>query len=137
MTSADTESATPAPDADDEFRELGEQLLRTATSTAYRAAVQALIEEQTILSVRAVRHALIVDSGRARKANFEGLSGRQYNLGLDPEQHAFLDLVLSMVSIGRTNICVVQDLDDRRLPIILRAILRLAGNEDLAVGRRL
>ncbi|CAL9308358.1 hypothetical protein [Streptomyces sp. SudanB52_2052] len=42
-----------------------------------------------------------------------------------------------MVGIGITTLASVEDLDDRRLPIMLRAILRLAGNDDIAVGRRL
>ncbi|MER7402299.1 hypothetical protein ABT373_07305 [Streptomyces sp. NPDC000070] len=42
-----------------------------------------------------------------------------------------------MVGIGITTLASVEDLDDRRLPIILRAILRLAGHETIAVGTRL
>jgi hypothetical protein len=42
-----------------------------------------------------------------------------------------------MVGIGLTTVASVQDLDERRLPIILRAILRLAGNDTIAVGTRM
>ncbi|AXE85575.1 hypothetical protein [Streptomyces sp. Go-475] len=127
-----------APDTDtDEFERLGEQLVRTAKSSRVRAAVQALVEERTILEGRAVRHALIIDTDVGEVAHFEGLSGLQYGLGLDEGQRSFLHLVLSMVGIGITTLASVQDLDDRRLQIMLRAILRLAGNDDIAVGRRL
>jgi hypothetical protein len=133
-----TETETTTPDADDaEFRELCEQLVRTAPSPFHRAAVQALVEERTILEVTAVRYALIVDTDHGPTARFEGLSGRQYTLGLDEGQRSFLGLVLSMVGIGLTTIAAVRDLDERRLPIILRAFLRLAGNDTIAVGTRM
>ncbi|MEU0242733.1 hypothetical protein ABZ192_00105 [Streptomyces sp. NPDC006235] len=130
-----TTGETMMPDAG--FRELCEQLVRTATSPLDRAAVQALVEERTILEVAAVRHALIVDSEHGPTAHFEGLSGWQHTLGFDEEQRSFLGLVLSMVGIGLTTVASVQDLDERRLPIILRAILRLAGNDTIAVGTRM
>ncbi|MEU0198438.1 MULTISPECIES: hypothetical protein [unclassified Streptomyces] len=135
MTATEPESGGPTEEA--EFQALGERLLRTAKSSRTQAAVQALVQERTILEVPAVRHALVVDTDDGEVAHFEGLSGRQYGLGLDEGQRAFLHLVLSMVGIGITTLASVQDLDDRRLQIMVRAILRLAGNEDLAVGRRL
>lgn len=129
-----TESEVPTET--DELQALGEDLLRNANSR-HQMAVQALIEERTILSVPAVQHALVVDTRKGRAPRFEGLSGLQYGLGLDEQQRTFLDLVLSMVGMGITTLASVEDLDDRRLPIILRAILRLAGNETIAVGTRL
>jgi hypothetical protein len=54
--------------------------------------------------------------------------------GVDPEQLRVLE---SMVGVGLTTIAAVQDLDERRLPIILRAFLRLAGNDTIAVGTRM
>jgi hypothetical protein len=137
VTTPETETTTPEADDRAEFRELCEQLVRTAQSPLHGAAVQALVEERTILEVTAVRYALIVDTDHGPTARFEGLSGRQYTLGLDEGQRSFLGLVLSMVGIGLTTIAAVQDLDERRLPIILRAFLRLAGNETIAVGTRL
>ncbi|GGW78550.1 hypothetical protein [Streptomyces lomondensis] len=95
MTTPGAEPRTP--DAEDEFQRLGAQLVRTAKSSRSRAAVQALVEERTILSVPAVRHALIVDTDDSEMAHFEGLAGHQYNLGLDKGQRCFLELVLSMV----------------------------------------
>ncbi|WP_086563443.1 hypothetical protein [Streptomyces africanus] len=133
-----TTSEKTVPDADNAgFQELCEHLVRTASSPLDRAAVQALVEERTILEVAAVRYALIVDTEHGPTAHFEGLSGWQHALGLDEEQRSFLGLVLSMVGIGHTTVASVQDLDERRLPIILRAILRLAGNDTIAVGTRM
>ncbi|MER8226027.1 hypothetical protein ABTZ58_36965 [Streptomyces sp. NPDC094143] len=138
MTGTETETLAPETvDPDAEYEQLCTELLRNTRFRRHRAAVQAMVEERTVLSVPAVQRALIVDSRKGRAACFEGLSGLQYGLGLDEQQRAFLHLVLSMVGIGITTLASAEDLDDRRLPIIVRAILRLAGNEDLAVGRRL
>ncbi|CAM5741185.1 hypothetical protein STAFG_2921 [Streptomyces afghaniensis 772] len=132
-----TEAETETPEVTDEVPRLCKQLLRTADSSRARASVQALAEERTILEMPAVRRALVVDTSCGARADFEGLSGLQYGLGLDEQQRVFLDLVLSMMGIGITTLASVEDLDERRLPIILRAILRLAGNDTIAVGTRL
>ena len=138
MTDTEAETAVPeAADPEAEYQQLSTELLRNTKIRRHRAAVQALVEERTILSLPAVQRALIVDSRKGRAAQLTELSGRQYTLGLDEGQRCFLALILSMVGIGVTTLASVEDLDDRRLPIILRAILRLAGNEDIAVGRRL
>ncbi|MEU0588262.1 hypothetical protein [Streptomyces sp. NPDC006132] len=138
MTGTEPETTGPETvDPEAEFQQLCAELLRNTRLRRHRAAVQAMVEERSVLSVPAVQRALIVDSRKGRAARFEGLSGLQYGLGLDEQQRAFLHLVLSMVGIGITTLASVEDLDDHRLPIILRGILRLAGNEDLAVGRRL
>jgi hypothetical protein len=133
MTLTESETATPDAGAAD-FQSLCKQLLRTAKSSRARAAVQALVDERTILEVPAVRHALIVDTRRGAKANFDGLLGRQFGLGLDQQQLSFLGLVLSMVGIGMTTITAVQGRDGRCLPITLRAILQLADNDTIAAG---
>ncbi|MEV3967700.1 hypothetical protein AB0K68_06105 [Streptomyces sp. NPDC050698] len=138
MTGTEVETAAPeAPGPEEEFQRLGRHLLRTAKNAPHRAAVQALVEERTILSLPAVQRALVVDTSRGQAARFKNLSGRQYGLGLDEGQRDFLGLILSMLGMGITTLASVQDLDDRRLPIILRAIVRLAGNETIAVGTRL
>ncbi|MFD5479003.1 hypothetical protein [Streptomyces hawaiiensis] len=138
MSGTEAETVMPeAPDPEEEFQRLCKQLLRTAKSHRDKAAVQALVEERTILEIPAVRRALIIDTWRGSKVCLEALLGRQYGLGLDEQQLSFLGLVLSMFGIGITTLAAVQDLDDRRLPIILRAILRLSGNETIAVGTRL
>lgn len=135
MTIAEPETATP--DAPNEFQRLSEQLLRTAKSPHARAAVQALIEERTILEMPTVRQALILHTDDGEMAHFEGLSGHQYSLALDKQQRCFLELVLSMLGFGMVTLAAARILDDHRLPIVLRAIVRLAGNNDLAIGRRL
>ena len=138
MTDREAESDVPeAADPEAEYRQLSTELLRNTKIRRQRAAVQALIEERTILSLPAVQRALIVHSGKGRAARLTGLSGCRYTLGLDEGQRCFLGLVMSLVGMGITTLASVEDLDDRRLPIILRAILRLAGNETIAVGTRL
>lgn len=116
---------------------LGQQIIRTATPGGDRAAARALVKEKTILERWNVRAALIVDSRKGATCRWENLSGRQYSLGLDAGQRQFLGLVLSMVGIGHITIAAVQDLDERRLGIVLRAVLELAGNDTLAVGTRM
>ncbi|MGW7498570.1 hypothetical protein ACWGKA_30370 [Streptomyces luteogriseus] len=134
MTGPEEETAA----ADEvEFQRLGEQLLRTTKNPRDRAAVRALVEERSILSVPALRHALIIHTDDGEMAHFQGLAGHQYGLGLDKGQQYFLDLVLSMTGIGITPLAGIQGMDDRRLPILLRALLRLAGNNTIAVGVRL
>ncbi|MFD5227408.1 hypothetical protein ACFWJ5_02475 [Streptomyces qaidamensis] len=138
MTGTEAEPAVPeTPDPEAEYQQLSKELLRNTRIRRHRAAVQALVEERTLLSLPAVQRALIVDSRKGRAAQLSALSGAQYALGLDEGQRTFLGLVLSMVGIGTATLASVEDLDDRRLPIILRAILRLAGNDTIAVGTRL
>ncbi|CAM5588310.1 hypothetical protein [Streptomyces purpurascens] len=132
-----TEPETETPTEDDELQALGEQLLHTARTSPVRTVVQALVEEQTILSAPAVRQALILHTDDGEMAHLEGLAGHVFSLGLDKGQRSFLCLVLSMVGIGMTAIAAVRELDERQLQILLRAILRLAGNDTIAVGTRL
>ncbi|MEV5434464.1 hypothetical protein AB0K80_00270 [Streptomyces sp. NPDC052682] len=130
MTVTDTEAAHVDPD----LKKLGEQLLRTARANRYKAAAQALVEEKTILSNPAVRRALIVDTSRGKACNWEGLAGHLYTVGLDEAQRAFLGLVMSMVGMGHVPLSAVEVLDERRLVIMQRALLRLASNDTIAVG---
>lgn len=116
---------------------LGELLVASAKSARDRAATQALAEEGELILRPAVRAALVVREDGRMTCRWEGLSGRLYTLGLDEDERAFLGLVLSMVGIGLHILSAVPDLDERRLSIILRAILRLAGNDRIAVGTRL
>lgn len=125
-TTHETEPAAP----------LGEQLTATATGRA-RAAVQALVEEETILAQDRVRRLLVVDGEDGPVCRWEGLMGHLYGLGLDDAQRAFLGLVLGMAGIGLHGLSAVEDLDERRLLILMRAIPALAGNDRIAVGTRL
>ncbi|MEU9631629.1 hypothetical protein AB0D89_33245 [Streptomyces luteogriseus] len=137
MTTTQAETTVPETvDPEAEYQQLSTELLRNTKIRRHRAAVQALVEERTILSLPAVQRVLIVGSRKGRAAQLTELSGRQYALGLDEGQRKFLGLVLSMVGIGITTLASMEDLDDRRLPIILRAVLRLAGNDTIAVGTR-
>jgi hypothetical protein len=131
-------TTTSAETTDDiDLKRLGKKLIRSATSDRDRAAVQALVEEETILAHRSVAAALGLLDPSPAKARWEGLSGRVYVLGLDGEQRAFLGLVLSMVGIGHVTLAAVTDLDERRLAVMLRAVARLAGNDTIAVGTRI
>ncbi|MFF1520441.1 hypothetical protein [Streptomyces sp. NPDC058305] len=115
----------------------GARLIESAR-TDREAAAQVLVDEETILSHRSVLGALgLLDLPEVAAVGWEGLMGRVYTLGLDAEERVLLGLTLSMVSVGNTPLSAVSDLDERRLAIILRAIARLAGNDTLAVGRRI
>ena len=134
MTTTKSRSV-PADEVD--VPRLGQLLVESAKDDRDRAAAQALAEEEELLTHPGVRAALVERVDGRMTCRWEGLSGRLYTLGLDDEQRAFLGLVLSMVGIGSHTISAVPDLDDRRLAIILRAILRLAGSDRIAVGTRL
>ena len=131
MTTTTTE---PAADVDEPS--LGELLVRNARKGRDQVAAQALAEEETLLAHHGVRTALIVKDDGRMTAVWERLMGRLYTLGLDDQQRAFLGLVLSMVGIGHVSLTAVESLDERRLLILQRAIVRLAGNERIAVGTR-
>jgi hypothetical protein len=116
---------------------LGAQIIRNSKPGADRAAAQALVEEGSIFARPNVRMALLIDTPDGAACWWEGLSGHVYTLGLDQQQRDFLGLVLSIVGIGSITIAAAQDLDERRMGIILRAILQMSGNDTLAVGTRL
>ncbi|QOV38636.1 hypothetical protein IM697_09790 [Streptomyces ferrugineus] len=115
---------------------LGEQLIASATGRG-RAAAQALVEEETVLAMRSVRRLLVVEGEDGPVCRWEGLMGRLYGLGLDDAQRAFLGLVLGMVGIGLHTLSAVQELDERRLLILMRAMPILAGNDRVAIGTRM
>ncbi|MET9835834.1 hypothetical protein ABZ078_42660 [Streptomyces sp. NPDC006385] len=139
MTTTETR-AEPTDEVDiptDDTPTLGQLLMESAQSGRGRAAAQALAEEGTILARDNVRAALVVKEDGRLRANWEGLMGRVYTLGLDEGERAFLGLVLSMVGIGITPLIAIEDLDERRLLILMRALPLLGGNERIAVGTRL
>jgi len=117
--------------------QLGQLLVESSTRPRDRIAAQALAEEQTLLALPHLRRLLVVKDGGSVTARWENLMGRQYTLGLDEQQRAFLGLVLSMLAIGHTPLAAVEDLDERHLMIIQRAILKLAGNDRIAIGTRI
>lgn len=117
---------------------LGELLLRSSSSPRDQAAVRALVEEERLLARDNVRMALVVkaDDG-TMGCSWERFGSRLYTLGFDDEERAFIDLVLSIAGPHQTSLTRVQDLDDRRLAIILRAMIHLSGNNVIAVATRI
>lgn len=132
-----TRHDTPAAAGVDDEPSLGELLVHSARNSRDRAAVQALADEETLLAHPGLRAALVVKEEGRMTARFEGLMGRLYTLGLEEAQRAFLGLTLSMVGIGSVPLSAVEQLDERRLLILQRAILRLAGNDRIAIGTAL
>ncbi|MBT1098324.1 hypothetical protein [Streptomyces sp. Tu102] len=116
---------------------LGEQLIATSVKGRDRAAIQALVEEETVLALDSVRRLLIMEGADGPVCRWEGLMGRIYALGLANAQRAFLGLVLGMVGIGLHTLAAVEELDERRLLILMRAMPVLACNERIAVGTRM
>lgn len=127
----DTQEDTEAPS-------FVEQLLKAATTPREQAAIQALVEEEQILTSATVRRNLVrqTDDGGI-EFSWQYLGYNLYGLGLDEGARGFVDLVLSMVWPHQTSLVRVMDLDERRLAILLRAMIRLSGNDTLAVGTRL
>ncbi|MBT2675801.1 hypothetical protein J7E95_34420 [Streptomyces sp. ISL-14] len=115
---------------------LGQRLVESAQSSRSRAAAQALAEEETILALDSVRRLLVVEGEDGPVCHWEGLMGRLYGLDLDDAQRAFLGLVLGMTGIGLHILTAVEELDERRLLILMRAMPALAGNDRIAVGTR-
>ncbi|MGW4751998.1 hypothetical protein [Streptomyces chartreusis] len=116
---------------------LGELLIASSQEGRDRAAVLALVEEGTILARDSVHRLLVVEGATGPACRWEGLMGRLYGLGLDDVQRAFLGLVMGMVGIGLHTLAAVEELDERRLLILMRALPVLACNERIAVGTRL
>ncbi|MFG1668772.1 hypothetical protein [Streptomyces sp. Y7] len=116
---------------------LDELLIATSAKGRDRAAAQALVEEGTVLALDSVRRLLIVEGENGPACRWEGLMGRLYGLGLDDAQRAFLGLVLGMVGIGLHTLAAVEELDERRLLILMRSMPVLACNERIAVGTRM
>ncbi|MFD5554797.1 hypothetical protein ACFWIA_13315 [Streptomyces sp. NPDC127068] len=102
-----------------------------------RAAVAALIHEGDVLSRGDVRDLLVVDSGRVASLDWPRFEG-QYRtvLVLDTSERAFLDLVVAVGFPRLVPLWQVENLGERRLVIVLRALAALAGVDTIAVGTR-
>ncbi|GGK63651.1 hypothetical protein [Streptomyces flaveus] len=115
---------------------LRDLLLASANCLRERVAVQALVGEEHLLTLNAVRAALVRETDHGVECAWEHMGGRLYRLGLDDRERAFLDLVLSMAGAHQTSLIRVQEVDDRQLVIVLRALIALSGRDAIAVGTR-
>ncbi|MGW3410225.1 hypothetical protein [Streptomyces sp. NPDC000888] len=118
---------------------LGELLLQTAADLRERIAVAALAEEGTILAKPSVRTVLVWEPGDGTaRCEWERLTGHLYDLDIEDGERAFLDLLLSVTGVAhQTSLVRVAELDERRLAIILRAMVQLSGCDTIAVGTRI
>ncbi|MEV6544829.1 hypothetical protein [Streptomyces sp. NPDC051665] len=133
-------TSTPSPHTTDDEPDtppLGELLVRSAIGLRDRTAVQALAEEELLLARDHVRQALVTQQDGVMACRWEGMSGRLYTLELDESERAFLGLVLSIVGVQQTYLAAMEYLDERRLKILLRAMIRLADNDQIAIGTRM
>lgn len=124
--------------SNDEAPLFEELLLRAAVTRREKAAVWALLEEEQILTLDAVRRNLVsqTDAGDV-EFTWQHLSCGLYGLGLDESGRSFLDLVLSLAGPHQTSLTRVTDLGNRRLGIVLQAMTQLAGNDTIAIATRL
>lgn len=132
-----TAASSSAPTGDRDTPSLGQLLAASALSPRQRAAVQALVEEKKVIALDNVHAALVAKEDGVMTCRWQRLSARFYTLGLDEEERAFLGLVLSLVGVRQVHLAAVEHLDERRLKIILQAVVRLADNDRIAIGTRL
>jgi hypothetical protein len=130
-------TSIPTLAVEDSTRRIAERLVKASKGRLQQIAMRALTDEQTILSLDNVRHALVVEDGDTVTVDWEGLTGKVYTVGLDEQQRLFLELVMSIAGVQQVSLAGVEDLDERRLLIVQRALLALAGNDRIAIGTRL
>ncbi|MET7775362.1 hypothetical protein ABZU94_13935 [Streptomyces mirabilis] len=116
---------------------LGDLLLKAATNPRDQAAVRALVEEGRLLARKRFWTALVVERNGEQACNWEGMAGKVYTLGLDTDERAFLGLVLSIVGVRQSALACVEELDERQLAAVLRAMVRLSPSDSIAVGTRI
>ncbi|MEU9172202.1 hypothetical protein AB0D34_31180 [Streptomyces sp. NPDC048420] len=133
-----TRTPTPADATAEETLtpSLSELLIRSAVGLRDRTAVQALVEEDKLLSRDNVRTALVSKQNGVMTCRWESVAKRTHTLGLDDGEQAFLELVLSIAGIRQSYLTAVALLDERRLKILLQALTRLACNDRIAIGTR-
>lgn len=115
----------------------GDLLMELTSGPREKAAVWALVQEEEILTVAAVRQNLVCETGEGMEFTWEHLSCNLYGLGLDESGRAFLDLVLSLAGPHQTSLTRVTELGNRRLGIVLHAMTQLADNDIIAIGTRI
>lgn len=131
-------TTTPFLDQEDADAPLFEDvLLKAAVTPREQAAVRALVDEEQILARDPFRRALVWETGDGIEFSWQNLACYLYGLGLNDADRSFVDLVLSIASPHPTSLTRVMDLDERRLAILLRAMISLSGVDTLAVGTRL
>ncbi|OKH91525.1 hypothetical protein [Streptomyces uncialis] len=102
-----------------------------------RAAVAALIEEDTLLAREDVQRLLIVETGAGVFCDWPRFESRyRSELALNAGEDAFLTLLIATAFPRVVPLWRLEELGDRRLAIILRALTRLAGSDAIAVGTR-
>ncbi|MFE7269842.1 hypothetical protein [Streptomyces sp. NPDC057623] len=136
MLTPDTTAAGATADEPD-APSLGELLARSAASLRERTAVQCLAEEEELPALSNVRAALVTTEDGVMTCRWASLAGRMYTLGLDEVERAFLGLVLSIVGVRQCHLAAVRHLNERRLKIVLLAMVRPTGNDRIAIGTRL
>ncbi|MGW3653459.1 hypothetical protein [Streptomyces sp. NPDC000878] len=113
---------------------LGELLLRSATNLRDRVAVRALVEEGVLLARDTVRTALVVKAhDDTVGCGWERFAQRLCTIHLTDEERAFAHMILSLAGPHQTSLSLVLELDDRRLGIVLRAMVQLSGTDALTV----
>ncbi|ELP67681.1 hypothetical protein STRTUCAR8_08529 [Streptomyces turgidiscabies Car8] len=114
-------------------------LFKQSTQPRDKAALRALIEEETLLARENVRRALIVtnDQGTPVGCAWDRVAKERFGLGLDEEQRIFLDVILSVAGPHHVNLGWLMEVGDRRLGILLRAMTEMAGNNTIAIGTKL
>ncbi|MBW8737128.1 MAG: hypothetical protein JF621_08365 [Streptomyces turgidiscabies] len=112
-------------------------MLKAAVTPREQAAVRALVDEEQILARPTFRRALVRHTDDGIEFSWQNLACHLYGLDLDDAARGFVDLVLSVASPHQTSLTRVMELDERRLAILLRALISLSGVDTLAVGTRL
>ncbi|MFI5941900.1 hypothetical protein ACIBCB_16820 [Streptomyces uncialis] len=130
LTSSDPGGAAPPP-------ALPQRLRRWAVTARDQAAVSALTEEAGLLGRDDIRLVLVrEDAATGLRCDWSALARQLYVLELSAAERVFLGFVLSMAGSHQTALSRVQELDEARLAIVLRALVRLSGNGRIAVGTR-
>jgi hypothetical protein len=133
--SRDTDAAVPEPGGGPP-PSMPSALQRWAVTARDRAVVTALVEEGELLAREDVRRVLVRDDGPGPRCDWLRLAGHLDGLQLVASERVFLSLLLSMAGCRPVELSLVQDLDEARLAIVLRALVRLSGNSRIAVGTR-
>ncbi|WP_030566441.1 hypothetical protein [Streptomyces aureocirculatus] len=115
-----------------------EDLLAWKSSELDAIAVRMLVEEHEILDRPAFQRVTVVQADNGVHADWVHLSPCLDKLvhDEDQEERQFLEIVLA-IALGRQILLdCVRQLGERRLAIVLRALVAWAGVDSIAVGTR-